>query len=407
VHSPRAQNNLLELPFGTSMYGLRQKGMPPAADLTTREGLRLLRPEAALIRVPESYFARSTTEAEVVIRSISDPSELLGRLLSRGHATIAGRLAGAFRRLGRVEIADEILATMRSADHDVREADPFEAADPSGPPLLLATAPPIVGRMERLWASGRETVLRAFPRPPESPLDPRSYLEMIDDIYRHDAYHSLSIEGYRVTPDLIELVASGAWNPDEDDAHRRDRDALAARGYYQAFRRVRTAVESFYLTEDPAFVRASHRSWYRELFAPHVAAGLLDAGALAGYRRHAVFLRGSRHVPPRWEIVGDAAGALFDLLEAEPDTAVRAVLGHWLLGYVHPFPDGNGRIARFLMNALLATAGYPWTVIRVEERGQYLDALERASVEGDVGPFVTFVAEQMRRSRALTGPPAD
>ena len=45
----------------------------------------------------------------------------------------------------------------------------------------------------------------------------------------------------------------------------------------------------------------------------------------------------------------------------------RAVLD-WLFGYIHPYPDGNGRMARFLMNAMLASGGYPWTVIRVEDR---------------------------------------
>jgi Fic family protein len=62
--------------------------------------------------------------------------------------------------------------------------------------------------------------------------------------------------------------------------------------------------------------------------------------------------------------------ALFDLLEGESEPSVRAVLGHWMFGYIHPYPDGNGRIARFLMNAMLASGGYPWTVIRVEDRGE-------------------------------------
>src|SRR4051812_7410308 len=65
--------------------------------------------------------------------------------------------------------------------------------------------------------------------------------------------------------------------------------------------------------------------------------------------------------------------ALFDLIEQEPEPGVRAVLGHWLFGYIHPYPDGNGRMARFMMNAMLASGGYPWTVIRVEDR----DVFER------------------------------
>ena len=90
--------------------------------------------------------------------------------------------------------------------------------------------------------------------------------------------------------------------------------------------------------------------------------------------------------------------ALFDLLENETEPSVRAVLGHWLFGYIHPYPDGNGRIARFLMNVMLASGGYPWTVIRVERRAAYLAALERASVFQDIGPFAQFVADQVRSS---------
>jgi hypothetical protein len=44
---------------------------------------------------------------------------------------------------------------------------------------------------------------------------------------------TLSIEGYRVTRELIERVRSGAWNPDENDRERRN--AMAARGYWQAY----------------------------------------------------------------------------------------------------------------------------------------------------------------------------
>ena len=131
-----------------------------------------------------------------------------------------------------------------------------------------------------------------------------------------------------------------------------------------------------------------------------LVAGLLPAGALAGYRNDAVYLRTSRYVPPRWEAVRDAMPALFDLLQAETEPGVRAVLGHWLFGYVHPYPDGNGRMARFVMNAMLASGGYPWTVIRVEDRDAYLAALDRASIDMDIVPFATFIAERVRWSMA-------
>ena len=75
---------------------------------------------------------------------------------------------------------------------------------------------------------------------------------------------------------------------------------------------------------------------------------------------------------------------------------MRAVLGHWLFGYIHPYPDGNGRMARFLMNVMLASGGYPWTVIRMRDGKAYLAALDRASIDVDLGPFTTLIAQRVR-----------
>lgn len=105
----------------------------------------------------------------------------------------------------------------------------------------------------------------------------------------------------------------------------------------------------------------------------------------------------------------DAMPAYFDLLEKET-ASVRAVLGHWLFGYIHPYPDGNGRMARFMMNVMLASGGYPWTVIRVEDRNPYLAALDRASIDMDIRLFSTFIAERVRWSmewRELIFPASD
>ena len=394
IYTPRGTNNAVELLFGTSLYDLRQKQMASAADLTERQGLRLFAPAAALVRVPEAFFQRYPVEAQVALAGIRDASDVLGRLLDGGHSAVAGRLAGAFRRLDRGELADEIVSAMKAAGYDVRESNPFEPRQRFG--AANAATAPIVGRLQALWATLRSPVLDLFPAAPGLPEDRQAYLRFIDEIYRSDAYHSLSIEGYRVTPELVERVRAGDWNPVDHHADRDSRDALAARGYWQAFQRVKESVAEIIAGSSPgALVRAVHRDWYRELFQPCVAAGVLPASALAGYRNDAVFLRGSRHVPPRREAVRDAMPALFDLLEEEAEPSVRAVLGHWLFGYVHPYPDGNGRMARFVMNAMLASGGYPWTVIRVEDRAPYLAALESASVGMDIRPFAGFVAQRV------------
>jgi fido (protein-threonine AMPylation protein) len=395
VHSPKATNNDINLLFGTTLYDLKVAEMPAAAALTVREGLRLFSPAAALVRVPESFFQLYPVETQVVMASLADVSDVLRLLLNGGHSAKAGYLAKAFRQTGRGDFADEILRAMKSAGYDVRESSPFEAGHVFA--KLRRPAAPIVSRIEMLWQSMRGKVLAAFPKAPGLPTDTEAYLRFVNEIYRTDAYHSLSIEGYSVTPALVERVRQGGWDPEHNAGDRRNRDALAARGYWQAFQLVKKGVEKVIAGENPtAFVRAVHNDWYREMFQPSVTAGLIEAGALAGYRNIPVYLRGSRYVPPRWEAVRDAMPAFFDLLEKEPEPSVRAVLGHWLFGYIHPYPDGNGRMARFLMNIMLASGGYPWTVIRIRDRKSYLSALDRASTGMDIHPFATFIVHRVQ-----------
>lgn len=91
------------------------------------------------------------------------------------------------------------------------------------------------------------------------------------------------------------------------------------------------------------------------------------------------------------EAVRDAMPALIELMEEEEDALARAVLGHFFFVFIHPYMDGNGRTARLIMNAMLVTAGYPWRVITVEKRAAYMEALERASTDGDIQPFIKIV----------------
>lgn len=395
VYSPKGTNNTLNLPFQTSLFDLKQKDISPESDMATFNGLRLFSSVAAVVRISDNFFTRYPVEAQVVLAGMRDPSDVLRHLIEGGRSVVAGRLAGAFRRIGRGDLADDILSTMRAAGHDVRETDPFSPQQTLG--RMPQPTAPIVGRLQAFWHSMRGLVVEIFPNSPGLPQSKEAYLRSVDEIYKSDAYHSLSIEGYQVTPELIERVRSGTWDPDNHDADRRSRDALAARGYWQAFQLVKQVVAKVIAGENPgALVRTAHREWYRELFQPCAAAGLIPAAALAGYRNDAVYIRASRHVPPRWEAVRDAMPAFFDLLQSETDPGVRAVLGHWLFGYIHPYQDGNGRMARFLMNVLLAAGGYPWTVIRVDDRTSYLSALESASVENDIRPFATFIAERVR-----------
>jgi len=221
-----------------------------------------------------------------------------------------------------------------------------------------------------LWEGMRETVIEMFPKAPGLPKDGSAFLASMEDIYQHDAYNSLSIEGYQVTPELIEKVRFGQWNPDASLQDQAQVAALAARGYYETFQRVESNIGAILAGEEPAeVVRDNLQDWYRAL--------------------------GSNHVPPSHQALMDGMETLFTLLKQETEPEVRAVLGHFLFVFIHPYPDGNGRLGRFLMNAMLASGGCPWTVIRLKRRQQYMDVLERASVGGDIRPFSEFVREEM------------
>jgi Fic family protein len=69
--------------------------------------------------------------------------------------------------------------------------------------------------------------------------------------------------------------------------------------------------------------------------------------------------------------------------------------------FTHPYPDGNGRMGRFLMNAMMASGGYPWTVIELARRSEYMAALDEASSRGNIVPFAEFVAASMRREAEI------
>lgn len=390
VRSPQGNNNPTPLPHNTSLFNIR--GELPSADqlIVTPNGIRMYNLQSALIYSSASSYTRNAIDARTVLSMIRDASELLPVLLENGHTTLAGRLAGAFRNIDRNKIANQIIDTFKQADYDIREEDPFERKLD----LKLSTRErsPYANRIRLMWTLMREVVIKNFPIAPGIPVNHDLYVKNIDDVYVTDAYHSLSIERYRVTPELIAKVSSGEWNAKENEEDRKQRDAMAARGYYQAFLSVKESIRAV-LQGKSAGIQADmdHSKWYRELFDPSVTAGILKASDLAGYRNHQVYIGNSKHVPLSVDAMRDAIPILFEMLEEEPEASVRAVLGHFIFVFIHPYMDGNGRIGRFLMNAMLASGGYPWTVIPVERRDEYMQALEKASVDQDIAPFAAFV----------------
>lgn len=397
VHAPKGQNGLLELPDNCSIFDYKAKDFPPTVKIQAVSGVRVLSLPLALVRVPKAFFANFPHDAQIALHMLDDVSELNYELLDGGHSIIAGRLAGALRAVGLDKMADEVLKTMRAAGYSSAETNPF-IISPSALDHHRRQSPYVI-RMRLMWKEMRSIVIENFPPEPGIPVDIENYMLNVEEKYQTDAYHSLSIEGYRVTDELIQRVATGRWNPEDNASDKETKNALAAHGYWLAHNNVRETIRAILggRNAGTAF-EDDHRTWHRSLFAPNVAAGFLKQSDLAGYRSGQVFIRYASHVPPSHVSVRDMIPELIALLEGESSAAVRAVLGHFMFVFIHPYIDGNGRLGRFLMNTMLASGGYPWTVILMEQRLEYKAALEAASSQGDIRPFVRLIAKSVSQT---------
>ena len=390
VRSPKGRNKPTVLLHNTSVFDIRS-AMPHKSQLTIIDGLRIYNLAASLVHCTKDTFVQKPIQMRTLLSMVTDASEVLSVLLDGGHVTSAGRLAGAFRNIGRDLIANNIIKGMDAADFKVKEVDPFE--DETHITFGRREVSPNVNRLRLMWHSMRTDVIAHFPNVPVAKINVQDYLAEVEDKFVTDAYHSLSIEGYRVTHELIEHVRSGDWNPEQADDSRKHLDAMAAKGYWDAFQQVKLAVEKVLGGDNPGEVlEATHADWYLALFGPSVAAGIIKQSDLAGYRTGPVYIRKSKHTPPTKAAIRDMMPALFDLLMEEENPAVRVLLGHFIFVYIHPYFDGNGRMGRFIMNLMMAAGGYSWTVVPVERRDEYMQALETASVEQNIVPFTKFLA---------------
>ncbi|UPT67643.1 MAG: Fic family protein [Sphingobacteriales bacterium JAD_PAG50586_3] len=398
VRAPQARNQVTRFPHETSLFEVRA-ALPEKSDLITNEdNLKLFSLPSALIQCSEDFYTRYPTDARTALSMLQDASDILAPLLEGGHSVVAGRIAGALRNIGRGRMADTIMNAMRAANYLVQERDPF-VTQLAGNVLQTRERSPYVNRIRLMWQSMREQIIQAFPASPGMPEDIDAYMKAVADSYAQDAYNSLSIEGYRVSAELIEQVRSGKWAPDTNENDKQQRDAMAARGYWLAYQEVQKSLLEILKGKNAGEVADyDHGTWYLKMFEPSVTVGLLKASDLAGYRSGPVYIRRSMHTPPNAEAVRDLMPVFFELLANEPEASVRVVLGHFIFVYIHPYIDGNGRIGRFLMNAMLASGGYPWTIVPLAVRDEYMNALEQASVAQDIKPFAELIGRLVREA---------
>ena len=91
---------------------------------------------------------------------------------------------------------------------------------------------------------------------------------------------------------------------------------------------------------------------------------------------------------------------------------VTAATFHYRFVRIHPFDDGNGRMARLLMNMILIKHGYTVALIPLENRGQYLGHLEAADQTEDLSEFINFIGQSCKYSldlhlKAASGEPLE
>jgi len=84
-------------------------------------------------------------------------------------------------------------------------------------------------------------------------------------------------------------------------------------------------------------------------------------------------------------------------MRTDIDPLILATLFHYKFLRIHPFDDGNGRVARILMNFILMKFGYPPIVIKTEDKENYYAVLRIADA-GDLEPFIEYIAENLAYS---------
>lgn len=118
------------------------------------------------------------------------------------------------------------------------------------------------------------------------------------------------------------------------------------------------------------------------------------------YRSVDVYISGAQHTPPSPnEMYKQVKDFYADLTwkGGELNLMELAAWTHAEFVRIHPFPDGNGRTSRLIMNYQLMAGGFPAISIAKENRLEYFNTLESYAIEGNLAPFTEIIAELTNR----------
>ncbi|MDI6731696.1 MAG: Fic family protein [Candidatus Margulisbacteria bacterium] len=221
-----------------------------------------------------------------------------------------------------------------------------------------------------------------------------SVLKLAEENKQYDIYNSTTIEGYHITPEEVSAVISGKGKIGGNDPER-IKNKMAIIGHEQAFKFIISQIKHDF--KGPIISEALIMDIFSNLFEPSVEAKILSRFELVGYRKVPVYIRRSRYVPPSFTKVPDLMGCFASHINDISNAIVKSVLAHYFLVTIHPYPDGNGRCARLLMNYVLASSGYHWITVPANTRDEYFGTLQKGQVDGDILPFADFIIRLMKK----------
>ncbi len=137
-------------------------------------------------------------------------------------------------------------------------------------------------------------------------------------------------------------------------------------------------------------VLTMHQMFYREI----------DTKAAGQYRTRPVIVTGSKYAVCKPERIQTEMNQLIkwtDKGRHKSHPIKFAAQLHKRFVFIHPFIDGNGRIARLLMNTALIQDGYMLAIIPPVLRHEYISLLKKAHLDDQ--PFMDFIAERVMESQ--------
>lgn len=121
-------------------------------------------------------------------------------------------------------------------------------------------------------------------------------------------------------------------------------------------------------------------------------------------RDQQVFISGAKHRPPAPFLIKEQMEELINWYEQKSNQLhpiTRGAMLHAIFVGIHPFIDGNGRTSRLLLNLELMKEGYPPVIIKVVNRLNYYEALDKALTQKDYDDFIQLVAKEAEESLDL------